>query len=206
MRLLPLGLAVLIMSGCRTGDPLQFWRNSVEQYAQTRGNGDLSALQSAGQTGASDDPRPALAMIIARDVRTSPLNGLAARDVHGLLLGVSQADGGPWYVFAVGVCDPARFDAVEPSNRDRVVDVRIAAVSGQAASPRWRIGPPDEAQLVRYCRAAPASLPTYDIRLGFPRITDDFVLTETDDGAEVVERGSGATWRLPLIGEERVAK
>ena len=64
-------------------------------------------MRRAGQTGVADDPRPALAMVSVREVWARVGGHSAICDAHGVLVGLSQLDGEPTYVWAVGVCAAA---------------------------------------------------------------------------------------------------
>lgn len=192
-------LAAALLGGCRAGDPVKLWQRAVEEYVQAEGNGDLSVLRRAGQTGVADDPRPALAMVSVREVWTRLAGRSAVCDAHGVLAGLEQVDGEPWYVFAVGVCAAAEAADDPHRARDRVVDVRVAAVSGGAGSYRWRVSAADPAALEQYLSRAAAPWPAVEARMGFPRVGDDFVVAEEGEGIGVCERRSGACWR---VGQE----
>jgi hypothetical protein len=187
-------VAALWVSGCRAADPVKRWQRTVEEFVQAEGNGDLSVLRRAGRTNAADDLRPALALVSAREVWARVAGRSAVCDVHGVLVGLRVIGGQPWYTFAVGVCAAAEGAADPHRARDRVVDVRVAAVSVDAGSFRWRVSEADAAALAQYLAIAAPPWPAAEVRMAFPRAGDDFVLAEEEFG--VCERRSGACWRV----------
>lgn len=190
---------LLLLAGCHVQDPLRVWQQSVEAYALARGDGDLGVLQSAGQSGLADDPRPALPLVSTPEVLADTPAGPAPRSAHGVLLGLARSGGRLWYVFALGICAAA--EAGQPGSAERILDVRIAAISGGPRAYRWRISDADAAQLQRYRAQRTPPWPAFEVRAAFPRAADDFVLLHKGGAVNVLERSSGASWELLLEDE-----
>ena len=201
MKLLWIVPALSLLAGCRSGEPVAFWQHAVEQYVQQAAAGDLTALASAGQSASADDLRPALAIVSTGELWATEPSPPALRDAHGVLVGLAQSAGRPWYVFAVGVCDAPRTNGQPAPVRRPIVDVRIAAVSGGPERFDWRVADPQPDALSRYLSAKSPDWPALDVRSAFPRAADDFTLNAGDTSVRVIERNSGAEWTLELSGK-----
>jgi hypothetical protein len=192
-------LSLLLLTGCRAGDPLDHWRNAVEGYVKSSG-GDLAALREAGAAHTPDELRPALATVSVHRVWANHAGSRGYRDAHGVLVGLSRSGTRPWYVFAVGICDSPPSD--EPANAaPAIADVRVAAVCGGPERFDWVIAPSDSVQLARYLAAKTPPWPAMDVRWPFPRSADDFALRSGEAAADVIERRSGAQWSIVLPRE-----
>lgn len=189
-------LCAVLLTGCRSGNTVELWRDAVEEYVR-HGGGDLGALQNAGDSNAPGELRPALATVSARGIWATDATPAAYRDAHGMLVGLAQTARGPWYVFAIGICETPADGAAPP----RPVDVRIAAVSGGPDRFEWLTAPPDSEQTARYLASRPADWPAFSVRWPFPRAADDFALSGSGADLRVVERQSGAGWKLVLPAE-----
>jgi hypothetical protein len=142
--------------------------------------------------------RPALAIVSSGELWATDPGPPALRDAHGLLVGLAQSAGRPWYVFAVGICDAARPIGQAAPVRRPVVDVRVAAVSGGPDRFDWRIADPQPDALSRYLSAKSPDWPALDVRSAFPGAADDFSLEAGAVSVRVIERHSGAEWTLTL--------
>ena len=112
----------LVAAGCSSSVNLDSWRRDVETYVRDKGGGDPTVLRETDVDGAHrgfksfSDNRPA-----------------KSTDVNGVLVGTAKMADRPWLVFLVGVVE-----------KEKVKDIRVAALSVQNKQFTWRVGKKDD--------------------------------------------------------------
>ena len=160
------------------------WQRSVTRYVREEANGDPTVLR--GVTLA--DARPGFAVIGHHDVRQS-------NDANGLLLGHERAAGRMWLVYLVGLVQ-----------QQRVMDVKLAAMSVDGAAYTWKRGKGSKPALAAYrAHGANQARHRYPQRkapppryTGFPKPDDVFKLTNANGKYVATHKPSGARWELVL--------
>jgi hypothetical protein len=177
-------------SGCASRSiNLKTWQKDVETYVAANGN-DPAVLRDVTLSGsrrgfgaiAKDDPRQ-------------------AQDANGVLLAHETVATGPWVVYLVGIVD-----------KQRVEEIRLAAVSIVHGKATWRVGGKDAQALRRYrdhglsqWRAQPrdrgAKAPAQYTT--FPRESDAFDAQVSGSRVEATHQGSGARWEVDLARKQQ---
>ncbi|MCH7700142.1 MAG: hypothetical protein IID37_00515 [Planctomycetes bacterium] len=172
-------------AGCTRVNPITFWQDQLASYIEHEGNGDPAVLRDQPDLHSPRRNRPSQITFAV-----SPSDG---RDARGVLVGVRNIGGEPWYFFMVGV---TRNSGTAFS---RTEDLRLIAFTLAGRNLKWRVSSRQEASLRQYrsgrIDAARAGLPT---QIGFPSPVDVFHLVISERVATVTEPRSGARWRLPL--------
>ncbi|MCH7702997.1 MAG: hypothetical protein IID37_15045 [Planctomycetes bacterium] len=176
--------------GCTRVDPITFWQDHLASYIELEGNGDPAVLRDQPDLHSPRRDRPSQITFA-----TSPSGG---RDARGILVGVRNVGGEPWYFFLVGVTRHSG------NAFSRTEDVRLAAFTLAGHKLKWRVSSPHEASLRQYrsgrIDAARAGVPT---QVGFPAPLDVFHLVVSEGVVTITEQRSGAKWRLPLPRDGR---
>ena len=188
-RSLPLLLLTLaaLATGCGSGArqvSVSAWQRNVEQYVKQQGKGDVTILRDV----ALPDSRRGFSMLGGDRPEESS-------DAHGVLIGVQPVGGRTWFVYLVGVV-----------KKQKVDEIRLAALAGEGGKTQWKIGPSDKDALRAYQahaqqtwkqrfpgRATPP--PEY---LGFPRPEDTFQMSVSGNQVTAIHPTSGARWQLAL--------
>lgn len=186
VRLIPL-LALVTLTGCVSQPTLSSWQGSVSKYVRDTGGGDPSVLRDMTLA----DNRPGFSVIGHHDTTRS-------NDVNGLLLGHEQIDGELWFVYLVGLVE-----------KERVKDIRLAAVSMENGKAVWKRGKESERSFNAYrdygmkqakdrfpARKTPP--PRYT---DFPRPDDVFKLSNVNGNLVATHEASGARWGLTMLSE-----
>jgi len=176
-----MGCFVLGLAGCGGGTGVKptydGWKSSIQNHADTRGDGDINALRS------SDSQSEHIAYNVIGSERPEK-----STDVNSILLGSRSILGQDWYVFIVGM--------VEAGD---VQDIRVAAARNGTPGLVWQFGLDDPAPISTYRAAKLRSRQRGDSgTIGFPLEEDQFSLESTGSLITVVEKPSGARWTLGL--------
>ena len=160
------------------------WQKNVEHYVQEQGDADPASLRDLKLP----DGRPGYGMLGAD--RTA-----RATDASGVLLGFRQVNGGNWFFYLVGLVQ-----------KQKVTDIRLAALRVEDGQFQWLLGDRDHDSLRRYQNyndglwrsrfpqgGSPA--PAY---LGFPGQEDLFELSGDDAQITATHAASGAVWELNI--------
>ncbi len=184
--LLSLLLAPLVL-GCGGGSrqaSVAAWQKNVEQYVRVQGKGDPAVLRDMTLT----DSRRGFSMIGG----DQPAE---ASEANGVLLGFREVEGRGYFIYLVGVVE-----------KQKVNEIRLAALTTDGGKMEWKIGPNDTGALSTYRaynrtfwkqrfpqRASPP--PQY---LGFPTPDDHFSMSVSGNRVTVTHPPSKATWELTL--------
>jgi hypothetical protein len=188
--LFAVALLIALAGGCARQVSMKTWQKDVEQYVRKNGN-DPAVLRDVtladGQGG-----RRGFGAIGKNDVRKST-------DANGVLVAHETAAGRPWFVYLVGVVD-----------KQKVKEIRLAALSMLDGQPTWRIGPEDADALERYrdyglsqWKQQPHdkdARPPADYTT-FPRPSDRFDAAVEGNYVRVKHQGSEAQWEVDLAGK-----
>lgn len=177
---LPLLVFALLLSGCASSATVPAWQKDVERYVRDSGD-DPSVLRTV-----QVDGRRGYALLGSADPSRST-------DVKGVLLGHQRVGERSWFVYLVGLV-----------KRQKVSEVRLAALDARGGSFRWALGSPDRHATQKYLdfqvRQAStrfASRPPAQYK-AFPQPDDQFDLALDDARATATHRASGAAWTLDL--------
>jgi hypothetical protein len=185
--LLPLVAAVLVSSlagGCAKSVNFDTWRAGVEDYVKNHAAGDPTALRELNVDASHPGYR---------------LNGSdrpsESTDAVGVLVGNAVAADRPWIVFLVGLVE-----------KQKVKDIRVAALSVHDNRYAWRMGKKDDKALKAYVdynkglahRRFPDRKKEPAEYLGFPREDDRFEMTQQGDAIGVTHEPSGAKWHVTV--------
>jgi hypothetical protein len=174
-----------VASGCASSVSVGEWQRGLVQYVRTEGNGDPSVLRDMTW----NDEQPGFAVI----AKNYPYE---STDAIGVLLGHPRVGDRPWFVYLVGQV-----------KKDRVEDIRLAALSVRDGKYRWVLSDRDKDMVRRYRGTKEAvgrerfpkrkTLPvTYT---SFPSEDDAFALDVSDDGRVTATHPlSGAQWTVQL--------
>lgn len=184
--LLLLAAALLLCLGGGCAKPVNFatWRAGVEEYVRNHGGGDPTVLRELDATPSHTGYR----MISASRPNKST-------DAVGLLVGNAIVSNRPWLVFLVGLVD-----------RQKVADIRVAALSVQDGRYTWRMGKEDDRAVDAYVehnkgvarRRFPNRRREPVEYLGFPREADRFELSTEGESIGVAHPPSGAKWHVNI--------
>lgn len=188
IRALPLVATALLVvtTGC-SSPSLSSWQDSLTTYVREKGYGDPTVLRDITLA----DNRSGFSVIGHHDTREST-------DVNGLLLGHEQIGGRMWFVYLVGLVE-----------KERVTDIRLAAVSMEGGKSIWKRGG-ESGQALRVYRnygMKQASERFPDRKwappryTGFPRPDDVFRLNNTNGKLVATHEASGARWQLTLTNQ-----
>jgi len=173
--------------GCSSSSKasLSSWQKSVTDYVNDKGAGDPVALRDV----TLPDGRAGFSQLGQQDAA-------ASTDANGVLLGYEQAGGHLWFVYLVGLVE-----------KERVTDIRLAAMSMDRGKAMWKRGPAPKSSLDAYRRhgakQAAERLPGRESLppryAGFPKPDDVFKLTKGNGGKLVATHdASGARWEVTL--------
>ncbi|MEA2736361.1 MAG: hypothetical protein QOE14_2812 [Humisphaera sp.] len=184
--LLPLAAAVFLAlaGGCAQSVDLGTWRRGVEQYVRDKGGGDPAVLREIDVTPSHHGYR-----IISAN-RPSE-----STDAAGVLVGTTNVSDRPWVVFLVGLID-----------KQKVKDIRVAALSVKDNKYTWRMGGKDPKALDAYVKfnkgLAHRRFPDRHKEpvdyLGFPREEDRFEMSTQGDAIGVAHPPSGGKWHVTV--------
>ena len=179
---------LMFVTGCGGGArqaSVAAWQKNVEHYVRVQGKGDPAVLRDLTL---SDSSRRGFAMVGSDQPAESA-------DANGLLIGFHEVDGRGYFIYLVGVVE-----------RQRVKEIRLAALTTDAGKMAWKTGPNSSAALEAY-RAYNEKLarqrfpdrktppPPY---LGFPTPDDHFHMAVTGNRVTATHPPSGAKWELTL--------
>jgi hypothetical protein len=182
-------LTAALAAGCSSSGGFDSWRRDVETYVREKGGGDPTVLR-----GADVDTSH-------RGFTTFSHNRPAqSTDVNGVLVGTTRMADQPWLVFLVGVVQ-----------REKVKDIRVAALSVANGKYTWRVGKDDDAATHAYTdynkglarRRFPDRKKEPPEYLGFPREEDRFDLSTDETSVGVSHPPSGAKWHAPIVGPQK---
>ena len=183
-------IAIAAAAGCSSQPTMSSWQKNVSHYVADQGNGDPMVLRDMTLP---EDGRPGFSVIGHHDTRESV-------DVNGVLLGHEKVGGRTWFVYLVGQVE-----------KERVTDVRLAAVSMEGGKSTWKRGKGSKPSLNAYRALGEKQAkerfpdrkslpPRY---AGFPRPDDVFKLTNENGKLTATHEASGARWELALTGGKR---
>ena len=183
-------VAVVASGGCSSQPTMSSWQKSVTKYVDDQGKGDPMVLRDMT---VPEDGRPGFSVIGHHDTRASV-------DVNGVLLGHEKVGARAWFVYLVGQVE-----------KERVTDIRLAAVSMRGGKATWKRGNESKQSLNTYRadgeKQAKERFPdrkTLPPRYaGFPRPDDVFKLTNENGKLTATHEASGARWELALTGGRR---
>ena len=167
------------------------WQKNVEQYVRVQGKGDPAVLRDLTLS----DSRRGFAMVGSDQPGEST-------DANGLLIGFREIDGRGYFIYLVGVVE-----------RQRVKEIRLAALTTDGGKMEWKTGPNSTAALEAY-RAYNEKVwrgrfpdrstapPQYT---GFPTPDDHFHMSIQGQRVTATHPPSGATWELTLPAAPRRA-
>ena len=190
MALLALAFIAIAAAGCSSQPTMSSWQKSITKYVDDQGRGNPMVLRDMT---VPEDGRPGFSVIGHHDTR-------ASTDVNGVLLGHEKVGGRNWFVYLVGLVE-----------KERVTDVRLAAMSIRNGKETWKRGKASEQALDAYRAYGQKQAkerfpdrkslpPRYT---GFPRPDDVFKLTNENGKLTATHEASGATWELPLVSGKR---
>ena len=176
-------LFILVCLGACSASPIERWQQSVERRVLDHGGGDLGVLRYAGvEANRVDD--------IGRRAGLLEMFPSNRRDVHGVLRPPQRIRGQTWQPILVGVVRYTGMLDRFPLGRSRVEDIRLALMRVAGDSLDWVLGEADPQALASY-------LGTQDGETSeFPRPGDAFAIEVASDEVRVIERTSGASWRV----------
>ncbi len=183
-------LVVTASGGCTSQPSMSSWQKSVTKYVGAQGNGDPMVLRDMTVPA---DGRPGFAVIGHHDTRESV-------DVNGVLLGHEKVGARSWFVYLVGQVE-----------KERVADIRLAAMSMQNGKTTWKRGKELKQSFNAYRaygdRQAKGRFPDRK-RLppkytGFPRTDDVFKLTNANGKLVATHEASGARWEVVVPTQNR---
>jgi hypothetical protein len=187
-------VALLILAavagGCSSQPSMSSWQKDVSHYVADQGRGDPLVLRDMTIPG---DGRPGFSVIGHHDTMQSV-------DLNGVLLGHERIDGRAWFVYLVGQVE-----------KERVTDIRLAALSMRGGKSTWKRGKGSNQSLNTYRAFGEKQAkerfpdrkslpPRYG---GFPRPDDVFKLTNENGKLTATHEASGAWWELTLTGGKR---
>ena len=183
-------LLVLVCLGACSASPIERWQQSVERRVIDQGGGDFGVLRYAGIEGNRVDD-------IGRRAGLLEMFPSNRRDVHGVLLPPQQVRGQAWQPILVGVVRYTGMLDRFPLGRSRVEDIRLALTRVAGDSLDWVLSEADPQTLATYLGTQG------DETSEFPRPRDAFAIEVSDDEVRVIERTSGASWRVRPDGTQR---
>jgi hypothetical protein len=175
--------------GCSSSVSIPAWQRNVESYVKEQGAGDPGVLRNMTWKGTHRG-----FSVISHD------NPAVSTDVIGVLVAHQVLADKPWFVFLVGQVD-----------KQKVSDIRAAALSVENGKFNWRIGNKDPEALKAY-RAYndkqwherfPGRKDAPPDYLGFPREDDVFEETAQPDEVRITHPPSGAQWEVKLAAGKK---
>ena len=185
IRLVALTGLITLAAGCSSSVGFDSWRRDVETYVREKGGGDPTVLRDTDVDTAH------------RGFKVFSHNRPAqSNDVNGVLVGTTKLADQPWLVFLVGQVE-----------KEKVKDIRVAALSVAKGNYTWRMGKKDDAALDAYVdynkglahRRFPDRKKEPPEYLGFPREEDRFDVSTDETSVGVSHNPSGAKWHAPLV-------
>lgn len=175
---------LVVTAGCTSQPTLSSWQGSVSSYVRETGDGDPTVLRTVTLPG----DRPGFSVIGHHDTTSST-------DVNGVLLGHEQVGGQMWFVYLVGLVE-----------KERVDDIRLAAVSMENGKTTWKRGKASKQSFRAYrdygLKQAKERFPDRKTPppryTGFPRPDDVFKLEKENGKLVATHEVSGARWELAL--------
>jgi hypothetical protein len=183
----PASLLLILLSGCGSSSrpvSLPIWQKHVEQYVHEQGKGDPTVLRDVTIA----DGKKGFALLGSPDRGDST-------DAVGLLLGHRAIQGGPSFIYLVGLVE-----------RGKIADIRLVSVAFEHDKPTWATTPANPAALDVYRKYRTSQWqqhfpdrPTPPLASSnFPASDDVFRLSTDDDRVTAVHPSSGATWTLKV--------
>jgi hypothetical protein len=175
-----------LAGGCAKSVNFDTWRAGVEDYVKNHAGGDPTALRELN----ADASHPGYKIISADRPSEST-------DAVGVLVGNAVVSDRPWIVFLVGLVE-----------KQKVKDIRVAALSVRNNQYTWRMGKKDEKALKAYVdynkglahRRFPDRKKEPMEYLGFPREEDRFEMSQQGEAVGVTHPPSGAKWHVTVTG------
>jgi len=186
-----LALIAPAIPGCAPKVSIPSWQRSVNAYVNQTGRGDPNVLRDVTLP---NTDRRGFAVLAHHNPDESI-------DANGLLLAHRDVAGRPWFVYLVGLV-----------KKQKVGEIRLAALSDTAGKPVWRLGPRNkdaerayrEYNLKQFRARFPARKKPPPEYLGFPRESDTFDLSVDDAGRlTATHPPSGARWELDVSPQKR---
>jgi hypothetical protein len=185
--LLPVAIAFLVSTfagGCAKSVNFDTWRAGVEDYVKNHGGGDPAVLRELN----ADPSHPGYRMF--SEDRPSQ-----STDAVGVLVGNAVVADRPWVVFLVGLID-----------KQKVHDIRVAALSMRDNKYTWRMSKKDDKALDAYVnhnrglarRRFPDRKDPPVEYLSFPREEDRFEMSQQGESVGVTHPPSGAKWHVTV--------
>jgi hypothetical protein len=181
-------LLIIVVPGCGRRVNIPAWQQNVETFVKDQGAGDPSVLRDVTLEGT----QRGFAII-------SHNHPAESTDARGVLLAHQEVAGKPRFIYLVGIV-----------KKERVRDIRLAALSVENGSFNWRVGKEDDDALDAYReynqrlwrkRFPDRNRPPVDY-LGFPRNEDDFELQVTGRTIIAQHSASGARWELLISAKD----
>jgi hypothetical protein len=177
-------MVVIAAGGCSPAVTIPFWQKSVETYVKEEGGGDPGVLRNMMWKGTHHG-----FSVISKNYPG------ASTDANGILLAHQMIADKPWFIFLVGLMQ-----------KQKVTDIRAAALSVEGGQFNWRVSGKDDSALKAYRNynnklwhdrfpGREDAPPEY---LGFPREADVFDLNRNGDEVQVTHPPSGAQWEVKL--------
>jgi hypothetical protein len=199
-RCVALLVAAAVAGGCSRAVTMQTWQNGVERYVRDNGN-DPAVLRDVTLSGGQGGRR-GFGVIGKNDPRASTdVNGVLV--AHEGVAGQERPEARPWFIYLVGIVE-----------KQKVREIRLAALSFSDGRPTWRIGPKDAEALKRYrddglgqwrqrLRGQGTAAQEHAGRVPpdyttFPRPADAFDAKVSGSSAEATHATSGARWEVQL--------
>lgn len=191
-RPLAIALLCLFLTGCGKSVSFESWQESVERYVLEQGGADPTMLRDV-EVGMPGSALHGAGLLGEPD----PSNG---RDVFGVLLGHRVVASRPLLVYLAGSV-----------SKEKVEDIRLAAVEFTAPDPTWFMSEPNDAALEKYLgprlvhwRSIAGEGKREPDRLRvFPGTDDAFRLLVDGNVLTVEHVQSGARWSMAIASAGR---
>lgn len=187
-----------IMTGCASVNSIKTWRESIENYVENSGHGNLNVIRNL-----SNNPTSKRFDCIGKESGGFNPN---RTDTLGVLVGHEKINNRYWFIFLLGVIDYQGGFVDVTFDNSTVRDIRCIAVSKHDNRFQWVIGDHNKSQLATYL--APQEIEWQnshpsrtDVQLPnsyFPTKKDQFRLSINDQTLLVRDDRSGASWRVDL--------
>lgn len=187
--LLLLVVVVFLSTGCAKSVNFDTWRAGVEDYVKNHGGGDPAVLRELNVDSSHAGYR-----------RIGADRPSESTDAVGVLVGNAVVSDQPWMIFLVGLVD-----------KQKVKDIRVAALSVRNGKYAWRMGKKDAKAMDAYVnynkglahRRFPDRKNEPVEYLGFPREEDRFEMTQQAGSVGVTHPPSGAKWHATIASASK---